>query len=82
MTREELNNLERGDRLADGARRRRAQVVRRTHDDILILWEDGKVELCGIWDPVFNALAFIGRHRLGQSWLLDQRDKSLSAFRL
>ena len=53
--------------------RRRAQVVRRTRNDILILWEDGKVELCGIWDPVFNDLAFIGAHRLGQSWLLDQR---------
>jgi hypothetical protein len=73
MTPEELNNLESGDRLAGGAMRRRAQVVRRTRNDILILWEDGKVELCGIWDPVFNDLAFIGAHRLGQSWLLDQR---------
>jgi hypothetical protein len=31
------------------------------------------VQLCGIWDPVFNDLAFVGPHRLGRSWLLDQR---------
>lgn len=73
MTREEVNKLESGDRLAGGALRRRAQVVRRTCKDILFLWEDGKVQLCGLWDPVFNDLAFVGPHRLGQSWLLDQR---------
>jgi hypothetical protein len=41
MTPEELNNLESGDRLAGGAMRRRAQVVRRTSNDILILWNLG-----------------------------------------
>jgi hypothetical protein len=43
----------------------------------VFLWEDGKVQLCKIWDPVLGELVYIGPHRLGQSWLLTEGDQLL-----